>query len=167
MAATFAWTQRNGTAPGTLTSLGISGNLFNYKRADNATAANYSSNPITAGQRSYEVWLRPKFTGSFNRIDNIQFWMSTNFSPSTGLFVRWKPNGLSAYSTPTTGLNKAVSAVPTSDPNTANVGISGNLAGSLAASGYTDYIITQLATSGNATPGDTSLAIFTLNYDEQ
>lgn len=73
MAATFAWAQTYGSAPGTVASLGISGNLFNYKRADDATAANYSSNPVTAGQKSYEVWLRGKFTGTFNKIKKYIF----------------------------------------------------------------------------------------------
>ena len=30
MAATFAWAQTYGSAPGTTTSLGVSGNLFNF-----------------------------------------------------------------------------------------------------------------------------------------
>ncbi len=168
MAATFAWTQRYGAPAGTESSLGISGNLFNFKRADDATAANYSSNPITAGTRSYEVWLRAKFTGTFNKIDNIQFWKSTDFSPATGLFVRWKPAGTSVYATPVTGLSKAVSAVPTSDPGAANVSIgTGGTGGNLAASGYCNYIVLQLATSSTAAAGDTSLAVFTMNYDEQ
>lgn len=166
MAATFAWSQTFGASPGTDSDLGISGNLANYKRADDATAANYSSNPIPAGERSYEVWLRAKFTGSFNKIENIQFWRSTNFSPADGLSVKWGDTGVSAYATPVTGTNKATSAVPTSDPGSANVSIGGNITGNLAASGYSDYIVTQLDTAASAIAGDTSLAVFTLNYDE-
>ena len=166
MGATFAWAQTHGTAPGTVASLGISGNLFNFKRIDDATAANYSSYPISAGEKSYEVWLRAKFTGTFNKIDNIQFWKSTDFSPATGLSVKWAPATPSAYSTPVTGANKAVSAVPTSDPGTANVRCRGGLTSGLVASGYTDYIVLQLNTTSAAAAGDTSLAIFSLNYDE-
>jgi hypothetical protein len=168
MAATFAWTQRYGTTPGTESSLGISGNLFNYKKADDATAANYSSNPITAGNKSYEVWLRAKFTGTFSKIDNLQFWRSTDFSPNTGLSIKWYPNGLSAYAAPTSGAAKCISAIPTSDPGTANlrVGAFSSLTASLAASGYSSYIVTQLNTTSAAAAGDTSLAAFTLNYDE-
>jgi len=70
MAATFSWAQDNGVASAKVTTaLGISGNLFNYKRIDDATAANYSSNPVPAGGKSYEVWLRGKFTGAFNRVN--------------------------------------------------------------------------------------------------
>ena len=165
MAATFAWAQSFGAGP-TVTSLGLSGNLFNYKRVDNATAANYSTNPVPAGGRSYEVWLRMKFTGSFNNVSNLQFWKSTDFSPSTGLHVRWRPQNTSTYVQSTTGTAKCVSAVPTSDPGAANIGVGSNPSGSLAASGYSNYIVTQLATCSTAAAGDTSLAIFTANYDE-
>ena len=166
MAATFAWAQTYGTSPGTVASLGISGNLFNFKRIDDATAANYSSYPITAGDKSYEVWLRAKFTGTFNKIENVQFWRSTNFSPATGLSILWSPATPSAYATPVTGANKAVSAVPSADPGTANVRCRGGLTSGLVASGYTDYMVLQLSTTSAAAAGDTSLAIFTLNYDE-
>lgn len=165
MAATFGWAQTYGSSPSTV-DLGISGNLFNFKRVDDATAANYSSYPVPAGGRSYEVWLRGKFTGSFNDVSNIQFWRSTDFSPSTGLFLRWDPSTPSAYSQPITGDTNCVSAVPTSDPGSQNVSIAGDPTGSLSASGYCDYIVTQLATSSTAGAGDTSLAIFTMNYDE-
>jgi len=167
MAATFSWAQTYGhVTSATVASLGISGNLFNYKRADDATAANYSTYPVTAGQKSYEVYLRGKFTGTFNKIDNVQFWRSTDFSPNTGLSILWAPATPSAYATPVTGTNKCVSAVPTSDPGTANVRCRGGLASGLVASGYTDYIVTQLSTTSAAPAGDTSLCTLTLNYDE-
>jgi len=166
MAATFKFARTYGNAPGTVSSLGVSGNLANFGRHTVAAASAYAAAPIPAGQRSLEVYLRGKFTGAFNKIDNFQFWRSTDFSPSTGLFIRWAPATPSAYATPTSALSKCVSAVPTSDPGTANVRINKALSGSLAASGYTDYIILQLATSSTAAAGDTSLATFTVNYDE-
>lgn len=161
-----AWAQTYGSAPGTVSELGISGNLFNFKRADDATAANYSSNPISAGDKSYEVWLRGKFTGTFNKVENIQFWRSTDFSPNTGLTLKWGDSGVSAYATPVTGENKAPDAIPTSDPGSANVSIGGDITGDLSASGYTDYVVLQLNTTSAAAAGDTSLSILTMNYDE-
>jgi hypothetical protein len=162
-AATFNWAQSNGAGE-TATDLGASGNLFNFKTNDDATAANYSSNPITAGNCSMEVYLRGHFTGTFNKIENLQFWMSTDFSPNTGLSVTFAGNN-HAYGTPSVNDNSH-SAVPTSDPATANVSIGGSLSGNLAAAGYSDYIVLQLKTTTSAAPGDTSLAIFTLQYDE-
>jgi len=167
MAATFNWAQTHGAAPGTAVDLGSSGNLFNFKDADDATAANYSSNPVTAGLNSYEVWLRMHFTGTFNKVDNLQFWMSTDFSPNTGLSILWKGNNAGAYQTPTKVTSTvADGAIPTSDPGTANVSIGTSLSGSLVAAGYSDYIVLQLQTTVAAAAGDTSLAVFTANYDE-
>jgi len=173
MAATFNWAQTHGASGSEATvDLGASGNLFNFKDIDDATAANYSSNPITASDtgdqgRSYEVWLRGHWTDTFNKIENLQFWMSTNFSPATGLTVYWKGNNSGAYATPVkTDSAKAVSSVPTSDPGTANVSFGGSLSGDITAAGYSDYIILQLDVAAAAAPGDTSLATFTLQYDE-
>jgi len=166
VAATFAWAQTYGAGAGTVSELGISGNLFNFKRINDATAANYSSYPISAGDKSYEVWLRGKFTGTFNTVDNFQFWRSTNFSPATGLSIDWANVTPSAYDEPVTGEAYAVSAVPSADPGAQNISVGGDTTGQLTASGYTDYVVLQLNTTSAAAAGDTSLAIFTMNYDE-
>jgi len=164
MAASFSWTQSNGAGQ-TITDLGASGNLFNFKANDTATAADYTSNPIVAGANSMIVYLRAKFTGTFNKIDNLQFWMSTNFSPATGLAVTFGGNNKS-YVTPAATAS-GDGACPTADPATANVSIAGTLAGALTATGYSDYIVLQLQTTTSAAPGDTSLATFTIQFDEQ
>lgn len=173
MVATFNWAKTYGTSPGTRADLGSSGNLWNFMDEDSNTAANYSSKPITASDtadqgRSYEVWLQAHFTDSFNKIENLQFWMSTNFSPSTGLSVFWKGNNQTSYATPvkTDSTICSTNAVPTSDPGTANVSIGGSLSGNLTSAGYSDYIVLQLDVATTASPGDTSLAVFTLQYDE-
>jgi len=162
--ATFTWSQSNGSGE-VVTDLGASGNLFNFKTNDDATPANYSSNPITAGNNSMGVYLRGKFTGSFNQIDNLQFWMSTDFSPNTGLTVKFGGNNVS-YATPSTSAT-GDATIGTSDPGAANVSIGGSTGGALTATGYSDYIRLQLQTSAAAAAGDTSLATFTLQYDEQ
>lgn len=170
MAATFNWDQTCGASPGTATDLGSSGNLFNFKSIDDATAANYAANPIIASDtadegNSYEVWLRGHFTGTFNTVDNLQFWRSTNFSPSTGLTVNWGVTD--TYATPTTNDSTvATTGVPTSDPGAENVTIGGAPGGSLTSAGYSDYIVLQLNAATTAAAGDTSLATFTLQYDE-
>jgi len=165
MAATFAWTQENGASGSSSKSdLGASGNLFNFKNVDDATAANYTTYPVVAGTNSFDVWLLGKFTGTFNKVDNAQFWMSTDFSPNTGLPVKWSCQD--AYQTPSTGDTYASAAIPTSDPGSQNVSITGDTTGCLEASGYTDWIVLQLQTTTGAAAGDTSLATFTLQYDE-
>lgn len=169
MAETYQWAQSHGVGP-TVIDLGEDGNLFNFKDIDDATAANYSSNPITASDaanegRSYEVWLRAHFAGTFNKIDNIQFWMSTDFSPATGLTVYWGGNNVTWAQAVKTDSTKAAGSVPTSDPGTANVSIGGSLSGDLSAAGYSDYICLQLDVATTAASGDSSLAVFSLQYD--
>ena len=165
MAAGFNWSQRNG-ASGTVTDLGTSGNLWNFKNIDDATAADYAGNPITAGQNSFEVWLRAHMTGTFNRIDGFRIWMSTDFSPNTGLSVFYSGQQVT-FLQPAAGTSSiATSSIPKVDPGSTNVSIGGNLSGSLVSPGYTDHIVLQLRTGVSAAPGDTSLATFTLSYNE-
>lgn len=165
MAASFSWAQSNG-AGNTVQILGTSGNLTDFKSGDTAGISDYASLPITAGTNSYECWLRGWFTGSFNRISDVRFWMSTGFSPSTGLAVFW--TGIqNLYLQPANGTSSiATSSVPIADPGTANVSIGGNLSGSLVAAGYSDFIVLQLRTTTAAAAGDTSLATMTISYQE-
>ncbi len=165
MAAGFSWDQRNGPS-GVRTDLGASGWLWSFKNADDATNADYSTFPITAGSNSFEVWLSEHFFGTFNRIDGIRFWLSTDFSPNTGLSVFFNGQQFT-YLQPAAGTSSiATSSIPKADPGSTNVSIGGNLSGSLVAPGYSDHIVLQLRTGASAAPGDTSLATFSTSYNE-
>jgi hypothetical protein len=166
MAAGFNWNQYNG-ADTAETSIGTGGNLFNFMAVDSAGTTGYDLNPITAGKNSMEVYLKADFTGTFNTIDNLQFWRSTDFSPNDGLTLKWKENGIETYIPPVTATSTiAADAIPTSDPGAENVYIGGDTGGSLTAAGMSDYIVLQLQTTTAAAAGDTSLAEFTFQYDE-
>jgi hypothetical protein len=166
MSATFNWAQTNGAPAGTTTLLGASGNLVNFKNIDGAGTSNYATNPIPAGNNSFELWLRGNFSGVFNSVSNIQFWMSTGFSPSTGLTVMANTQQVT-YAQPTSATSSiATSAVSTSAPGTQNVSVGGSLTSSITSSGYTDYIVLQLQTTTLAPAGDTSLATFSCSYIE-
>jgi len=173
MVATFQWSKTYGPSGGpTIEDIGASGNAFNFMDEDSNTEANYSTKPITASDaadagRSYECWIRGHLTGTFNTVDNIQFWESTDFAPDTGLQVYWKGDTVGAYVTPIK-LDSliALSTVPVADPGTANVTIGGSLGGSLTSAGWTDYIVLQLDVGTTAAAGDTSLATYTMQYDE-
>jgi hypothetical protein len=140
--------------------------LSNLKNIDSAGTAGYTANPITAGQNSYEKWFRAHFFGTFNRIDGVRFWMSTNFSPSTGLHVFFSGQQ-ATYLQPFNGTSSiATSSIPIADPGSTNVTINGSLSGSLVASGYTDHLVLQLRTDLTAAAGDTSLCTLTMSYSE-
>jgi len=167
MAATFQWWGEYGTtASPTTADLGTSGNLFNFKTSNSlASAADYTSYPITAGNNSYDVWLKGHFTGTFNKVQNAKFWKSAG-GPDTGISLKWE--GITtAYATPTTANSTYASAdVPTTSPGSANVSFGGSLAGSITAAGYSDFITLQMRTTTGASAGDTSTYTFTLTYDE-
>jgi len=165
MAATWNWSGTYGETPGTTADLGVSGNLFNFKTLDSMTGtADYTSYPITAGNDSYEVYLRGHWTDTFNKIENLQFWKSAG--SDSGITIKWDGDS-NAYATPvTTNSSVATTNVPTADPGTANVSIDSNLAGSLTAAGFSDYIVLQMQTTTAAAAGDTSTYTFVLQYDE-
>jgi len=173
MAATFNWSKTCGDSGSpTIGDLGASGNLFNFMDEDTNTASDYSTHPIVASDttdygNSYEIWIRAHFTDSFNKIDNIQFWQSTAFSPATGLTLKYKANNVGSYVTPVkTDSTIATVTMPTADPGTANVSIGGSLSGYLSSAGYSDYIVIQLHCGTTCAAGDTSAAVFTVQYDE-
>jgi len=167
MAATFQWWGEYGaTASPTTTDLGVSGNLFNFKTSNSlASAADYTSYPITAGQNSYDVWLKGHYTGTFNKIQNVKFYKSAG-ALGAGESIKWA--GItSAYHTPVTGDSSYASAdVPTGAPGSANVSIGDDLAGSLTTDGFSDFITLQLRTTTAAEAGDTNTFTFTMTYDE-
>ncbi len=166
MAATLSMIQSNG-AGNTLTNVGGSGNAWNYQNADVATPATYAANPILFGNNSYEVWLRAMFTGVFNQIRDLRIWLSTNFSPATGLFLFFRGTQ-QIYLQPGNGTSSiATSSMPTVDPGSANVSIGGNLSGSIVtSSGMSDYIVTQLRTTVAAPAGDTSFDTMSFSWTE-
>ena len=82
--------------------------------------------------------------------------------------MKWKNHGTTAYIQPTTATSTvATDDIPTSDPGSENVYIGGTANGELTAAGMSDYIVLQLQTTTAAAAGDTSLAEFTFQYDEQ
>ncbi len=166
MPATFNWAQTVGAPTGVRSDLGASGNLVNFKNVDSIGTSDYSQYPVPAGNNSYETWLQGHFTGVFNSIYDLRFWMSTDFSPNTGLVVKTNTQQ-QTYNQPTSLTSSiATNTIGTSDPGTANVTVGGSLTSSITTSGYTDYIVTQLQTTTAAAAGDTSLATFSLSYIE-
>jgi hypothetical protein len=167
MAATWRWHGQYGSSPGTSADLNTGGNEFNFKDLDSLTSeADYTSNPITAGNNSYEVWIHGNWSGTMNEVSNLQFWKSAG-GPDSGISLYWEGEQ-TVYVTPIkTNSTIATATVPTADPGTANVSITGALAGKLlTAGGDSDYIVLQMRSTTAAAAGDTSTYTFTLQYDE-
>jgi len=159
MAATFQFSQSNGAGQ-TKTDIGdgSGGNFWNFKNADTATPSDYATYPITAGNRSYDVWIQGHFTGTFNNISNIKFWCSTLSLTGygTGALISGDKEIPGAYVTPSTA--------DTTEPN---VPVAEGSALALAyGAAFSDYVQLQLETGADATPGDGGTSTFTLKYDE-
>jgi hypothetical protein len=175
MAATFQWGESNGA--GETQTLGRT--EANWKAIDDSTTA-YSSNPIQAGQNSFEKWMFGKFSGTFNLILNGR-WAHTATAMGTGLTIKGAPSMTAdanrlAYATPsqTTNANLSVDMTSVTAIGSGSVvyfGATGPATSGKAASMatnpcWTNYLTHQLQTTVSAAPGDTAQATFTLQYDE-
>lgn len=153
MAATFGFSETN-TASVTVTDA-ISNVNFGNIDSPNLTPA---SNPIAAGQNSFEKWVRGKFSGSFTSIANLRFWKSAG-SLVTGETIKAAVNA--TYATPVS----TTSAVATADVPI----VEGSaLAPTAPVSNpdYSGYITLQLQTTVATPPGAVNQKTFTLKYDE-
>jgi len=184
MAATFNWCEDNGTQTGSpLRGTTRSQNAtpptdVSWKNTDDAKTASggtlYSASPIVAGTNSYIKYQYGQFSGSFNQILNCKW--SAHTSPAgalaTGLTLVGKVT--STYATPVTtamsGSTDFTTAVAIGSGTSVNFSTTGPEAASptatLSAPGFTQYLATQLQTSGSAAAGDMAAVTMTLQYDE-
>lgn len=182
MAATFDWEADTGAqtgAPtkGTTRTTAMADN--NWKNIDDSTTA-YSASPITAGNNSFERWMFGKFSGTFNQILS-GLWAHTATAFGTGLTLKGVPATSSdgtrpLYTTPTTTNNATFTVDMTSAISIASgvaifFGATGPEATGKAASMatnpcYTNYLGSQLQTTGSAAAGDTANVTLTLQYQE-
>lgn len=155
-------------------------NLATESVTDNITNCNYGSSdtynlvvatyPITAGNNSYEKFWRVYWSGSFNQIDNLQVWVNPDVDSELDLVSNLTTSSYvqKTYTTPVdTSCSSCTYQVPTADPGNANLGIGGSLSGTTNATGYSDYMVSQLTSASTATPGDMTQVTYTFQYDEQ
>lgn len=182
MAATFDWQSDHGTATGSPakgTTRSTGRTDANWKNTDDAGTA-YSSSPITAGNNSYEIWLFGKFTGTFNQILTGKF-AHTATAFGSGLTLKGTPactgdGDRLLYTTPSTSANANLSTDMTSAISiSSGVAVffgatgpeaTGKASSSTNATTYTNFLTTQLQTTGSAAAGDTAQVTLTLQYLE-
>lgn len=182
MAATFDWQSDHGTATGSPakgTTRSTGRTDFNWKNTDDATTA-YSSSPITAGNNSYEIWGFGEFTGTYNQILTGKF-AHTAGTFGAGLTLKGTPactgdGDRLLYTTPSTSANANLttdmtSAISISSGVSVCFGATGPEATGKASSttanpAYTNFLTTQLQTTGSAAAGDTAQVTLTLQYLE-
>jgi hypothetical protein len=175
MAATFEFDVSHGA--GETVTHAPSNN--NYKNADDEGTA-YSAAPITAGNNSFDRWLFGHFSGTYNQILS-GLWAHTATAYGAGLTLKGQPAMTSdttdlAYATPSTTANANLtvdmtSAIAIGSGVAVWFGATSPTAASKAASttanpAYTNYLTTQLQTTGSAAAGDTANITLTLQYQE-
>lgn len=182
MAATFEFEEDNGAATGSPakgTTRTAARTEDNWKNIDDSTTA-YSSNPIVAGNNSFQKNQFGHFSGSYNQLLNGLF-AHTATAFGTGLTLKGVVSCTSdgtryLYVTPSTTADSNL----TTDMTTA-ISIGSGVTVSFSGTGpeatgkatstttnpaYTNFLTTQLQTTVSAAPGDTAQVTLTLQYDE-
>jgi hypothetical protein len=181
-AATFEWDEDTGTQTGSpLKGTTRTHNVTNVNWKNSGVIGDaYSSFPITAGNNSFDKWQFGHFSGTFNQILNGLFAHTVGTFPA-GCTLKG-PTAMAAdgdnetYRTPATTANANLSTDMTSVIAIGSgiavwFGATGPEATGKAASMttnpcYTNWLATQLQTTGSAPPGDTPSITLTLQYDE-
>jgi len=154
MAATFKWVQTTGDAASP-TNTDIT--YINFGNVDQANIATPSDHPITAGENSYEVWIRGHWEG-YTSISNLKFWKSAG-DYKTSEVIKAAVNA--SYATPTDATSSIATAnIPTSEASALVPDSPG------ASPDYSGYIIMQLQTGQDTPAGAVNQKTFTLKYDE-
>lgn len=122
--------------------------------------------PIAPGENTCEKWQLIHVTnmGSSTKISNLKIWRSGGLGDESihmcNLRVTQYP-GAAIYQTPGVQISQiANQLMPTTTPNTPNLGINGSLTGTLVSTGYSDFFVHQIQTTKKALSGSTT----TLNY---
>ena len=149
------------------TDIGAGGdNHFNFKNADTANPADYSSYPITAGASSYEVYLNAHWTGTFNAITTNKVWMSTYSMTGYGTGALVTASVVTNYAQPSTTAN-GDSETPTVEGSALDPTISeGTGTPDVGTAGYSKLWRMQLQTDSDATPGTGGTNVMTLKWSE-
>lgn len=173
MAATFEYNEDNGAATGSPakgTTRNTAVTQVNWKSVDDVSTA-YSAAPINAGENSFPKYQFGKFTGSFNQISN-GLWAHTagTLPANTSLYGAVTSTYATPAQTATAGLSdmSSVTAITSGTAvNFSTVGPEGaSPTSTLSAAGYTQYLATQIRTTGSASPGDSGSITLTLRYSE-
>ena len=165
MAATIEICESNGA--GETINHDVANLNFGSTDASELVAATY---PITAGNNSFEKWVRFHVTamGGVTSVDNLRVWRTGALGANATLKTNARTSaydGAQVYAEPSATDRSATydytQDMPSSEPATANVGIGGALAGALADVGYSDYLLMQIQTTASAVAG----AAITLNFE--
>ena len=169
MAATHEWKIQYGTSPGTEWPASGSAGNCNYMNVDDAdeTGTEYQGNsipvPPSGTNYSYERYMRAKFSGTFNQIDNQKIWHDSGTLSDANLDLC--AGVAAAYATPV-NTDSAIATTTLTGWDTEGEAL--DIENVLTTEGYSKYLVQQLdVPSTVTTPGDISAQTIKMKYDEQ
>lgn len=170
MAATVEIDEQNGKSDSP--TLAVTHNIANTNMGS-TDAANMdpAAYPIVPGGNSYDKWqlIHVIDMGASSKISNLKVWRSGSLGANALHMTNARTSnygGTQTYTTPSLAPSTVANQImPTGTPSSANLGIGGNLAGALTASGYSDFLVHQIQTTPQATAGSTTTMNY--QYDEQ
>jgi len=144
-------------------------NNSNMGSVDSANL-NPIDNPVVPGENTYEKWQKiwVELMGDSSKIDNLKVWRTgalggaaTHETNATENSTDYSIASFPAEGPGTGDSGDAIYTMPTSEPDNANLGIGGDLAGDITTDdSYSDYLVHQIQTHADDTEGSTT----TLNY---
>lgn len=171
MAATVALSETYGasTTQDTITNLNF-GSTSSY----DIVPASYPITIISGSTAySYEKWIRLKCSGTYTKVDNLQFWKSSGTYSTGCTYYGNQSTSVALPTSYTTAVNTvssvAITALPTADPADNNISIDGSFTGSFDSNetAYSDYLVLQMRVADTASPGNVTQITYTFQYDEQ
>lgn len=182
MAATVELCQDTGTATGspakgTTRTIPVEAGHWRGSDVPSIVANPFINAPIAQGANSYDVYLFARFSGTWNAVANA-LWSHTSGSVAAGCTI----NALvsSIYNTPSQSENAALTVDMTSvvailSGEAVLFGATGpedvspvaSIASTTANPAYTQYLISQLLTTGATPAGSIGATEWTIQYDEQ
>ena len=171
MAATVELKIYTGTDAGTESPSSGDASNWNLMSTDayDSSGTDYQTNkiqvPDSGTNYSYERWMKLKFSGTFNKIENIKAWHSAGSLSDGNLDLK-----AGVTDTGATPVNTASSVATTTLTSWDAEGEAFDLTpsgGITSSPGYSKYLVTQLVVPSTVTtPGDIGSQTITFQYDE-
>lgn len=171
MAATFLMKVFTGTTAGTMnpaaagdaTNWNLMG-IDSYDSTGTAYQSNVITVPPTGTSYSYERWVKARFDGTFNKIDNIKVWKSAGTLSDVNLTLNAGTTASGA--TPTNSVSSvATSTIPVTEGTAIDITPTSDITTS---EDMSDFLVLQLVVPSTVdTPGDIGTQTLTFQYDEQ
>jgi hypothetical protein len=163
MSATHQFSETNGV--GAVVTDGISSVNMGNNDSANLVPSTY---PVTAGENSFEKFIRAKFTGVYTEISNMKFWKSVG-AYKTGEDIKAAVNQTYATPVKTTSV-KATVTIPVTEGTALTMqsfeGAATIIYGAPGVSGYTGYLVLQEQTTVSTPSGGVNQKTLVMQYDE-